>query len=290
MARNVEDLVREFTLDLRLKGYADRTVREYARLVRTCFADGLEPSEITRHDVVRLLDAADTDSKKRWRWMALRSFCRFLVDEDLLDRDPTQKISMPKEKRRPQPILSDDDLEAMLATCSSKRFEDLRDRALLLTLASTGCRRVELAAILVSDLNIEVGSVMIRSAKGGMPRMSYLDTDTRRALLRYLRGARTDEALWTSSSGEPLSADAVSQVIKRRAARAGVKVTPHMFRRRLAAAWLMNGGSQVGLMAAAGWKNPAMPAMYAASAAEEIARTEHERMSGKRLRFNKKRT
>jgi integrase len=57
-----------------------------------------------------------------------------------------------------------------------------------------------------------------------------------------------------------------------------VHVTSHQFRRRLAAKWLINGGSEVGLRAAAGWTSGAMAARYAAMAAEQIAKVEHARI------------
>lgn len=288
MPHQLEPLIKDYVLLLKIRGYAERTQHEYVRLLRLMFPDGVFPDAFTRHDVLVLLDAVDTDSKRRWRWLALRSFCRFLVEEEILDREPTEKIPMPKEEEKKQPILSDETLEAMLQTCSSKRFNDVRDRALLLTMASTGCRRVELCDMRISDLNMTTGSVKIHSAKGGPERTSYLDPDSRRALLRYLRGARSDEALWTTAGGRPLTVNAVSQMIERRARAAGLKATPHQFRRRLAAAWLLNGGSEVGLMETAGWKSSAMPKRYVASAAEEIARADHERIAGKRLQFRKK--
>jgi integrase len=84
--------------------------------------------------------------------------------------------------------------------------------------------------------------------------------------------------LWRSQRGNALNGDGIRQVLERRSRRAGIHVTSHQFRRRLAAKWLINGGSEVGLRSAAGWTSGAMVARYAALAAQQIAKVEHARI------------
>ena len=156
------------------------------------------------------------------------------------------------------------------------------------TLNSTGCRRSELVALNIGDVNFDDGRVLIRTAKSGRGRYGYLDDAAAKAIILWLRHRtlgghlelKGSEPLWVNHRGQRISADGVRQMLQRRGDKLGVNVSPHQFRRRLAVTWLLKGGSQVGLMQAAGWSSGAMPGRYAAQAADEIAQAEHRRILG----------
>jgi len=281
MLASADVLVRLLHHDLTARGYAAHTVHEYCRFNGQLLEWLDIPVEcLDRARVLEWVGLGPTPSNRRWRWLAVKALSRLLVDEGILAEDVARRVPMPKQPQAPQPVLSDDALDALLATCSSRSAADVRDRALLLTLASTGARRSELAALDVADVNLDQGVVMIRRGKGGKGRVSFLDQAATRAVLSWLRvrGEAATPGLWVNSRGARLTSDGVRQMIERRAARAGVKASAHMFRRRLAATWLRNGGSQVGLMAAAGWTSTAMPARYCAAVASELAQVEHRRV------------
>ncbi|MBT5318736.1 MAG: tyrosine-type recombinase/integrase, partial [Chloroflexi bacterium] len=138
----------------------------------------------------------------------------------------------------------------------------------------------EIAALRVSDLDLDIGTALIRNGKGGRSRTAFLDTRSRRALTNWILHADISghDPLWRGQRGNALNGDGIRQVLERRSRQAGIHVTAHQFRRRLAAKWLLNGGSEVGLRSAAGWATGAMAARYAAMAAEEIAMVEHRRI------------
>ena len=278
-----QGLVRLLRLELECNHYAASTIREYTRLAGLFFAehpDGVPA--FTRENVARWIREGATQSRRRWRWLALRALGKTLIQDGLLDADPTKRIRMPQEVVVPQPIVSDEDLIALLATCKGATAADIRDRALLLVMASTGARRAEIAALRASDVDLDLGTVLIRNGKGGRSRTAFLDTRSRRALTHWILHADIGghDPLWRGQRGNPLNGDGIRQVLERRSRRAGVHVTSHQFRRRLAAKWLINGGSEVGLRAAAGWTSGSMAARYAAMAAEQIAKVEHARIFG----------
>ena len=271
--------VRLLRLELECRHYAASTVREYTRLAGLFLDDhpnGVDA--LTRENVAKWIGEGATQSRRRWRWLSLRSLGKTLVQDGLIDVDPTTRISMPQEVVVPQPIASDGDLKALLDTCVAPTAADVRDRALILLMASTGARRAEIAALRVSDVDVDLGTILIRNGKGGRSRTAFLDSQSRRALTKWFShsGINEDDALWRSQRGRPLNGDGIRQVLARRSRRAGVHVTAHQFRRRLAAKWLLNGGSEVGLRSAAGWSSGAMTARYAAMAAEQIAQIEHQ--------------
>ena len=276
-----QGLVRLLRLELECRHYAASTVREYTRLAGLFLDDhpnGVDA--LTRENVAKWIGEGATQSRRRWRWLSLRSLGKTLVQDGLIDVDPTTRISMPQEVVVPQPIASDEDLDALLATCSGSTTADVRDRALLLVMASTGARRAEIAALTVSDVDLDIGTVLIRNGKGGRSRTAFLDTRSRRAAIHWIchAGISGHDPLWRSQRGNALNGDGIRQVLERRSRRAGIHVTSHQFRRRLAAKWLINGGSEVGLRSAAGWTSGAMVARYAALAAQQIAKVEHARI------------
>jgi integrase len=265
--------------DLTARGYALSTISEYVRY-DAAFLDWLPVpvEEIDRLHVREFIADGPSPSQRRWRWLALKTLTRMLTGEGIISPDPMLGIRTPKLPECAQSILSDADLAALVATCGGRSQLAIRDRAVLLTLASTGARRAELTGLDLADVDLSQGTALIRNGKGGKTRVTFLDTPATRALMSWVR-VRGDAPgpLWLGQRGR-LTSDGIRQLIERRAKQAGVRATAHMFRRRLAATWLRNGGSQVGLMSAAGWTSPQMPARYVRAQAAEIAQAEHRRL------------
>ena len=280
-------LLRLLRTDLEARGLLPATAKEYARQLRPLLAEGRDVLSMTKADVVEWVNERPTQSMRRFRLLAVTALFRMLVAEGLVSDDPCVGVRMPKEQVRPQPGLSDADYERLLSSCDAT-WVGRRDRAIMTVLNSTGCRRGEFVALNIGDVDFDEGRVLIRNGKSGHGRYGYLDDASAKAIVLWLRhrnlSGRTDlqpsEPLWVNQRGQRISADGVRQMLQRRGDRLGIRVSPHQFRRRLAVNWLLKGGSQVGLMRAAGWSSVAMPGRYAAQAADEIAKAEHRRILG----------
>jgi integrase/recombinase XerD len=160
-------------------------------------------------------------------------------------RNPVRKLQAPKISLEPLPGLALPDFVKMVQVCE-RDFYGIRDRAIMMVLLDSGCRRAELIAINVNDLNTGTGEILILHGKGNKRRSVYIGSKSRRAVARYLRkrGSVTgNDPLWITRAGTRMSEEGLRQVIVHRAKQAGMEKAPglHDFRRAFALNCLRNG-------------------------------------------------
>jgi integrase len=156
-------------------------------------------------------------------------------------------------------------------------------------LIDTGLRRSELCDLRVQDVDLIAGEATIWHGKFDRKRIVAFQSKASAALDRYmrLRGQHPDHELpnlWLGRAG-PLTHTTIYRIVKERAAKAGIgHVWTHLFRHTAAHAWLAAGGSELGLMEIAGWRDRKMLSKYGAELKSERARDEARRLDlGDRL-------
>lgn len=114
----------------------------------------------------------------------LKTFRRWVVEEDVIDTNPIDRIKTPDLKQEPLDPVPLPHVKAMLATCKSRSFLDVRDKAIQLALLNSGCRASEFLALNVDDVNLPTGALIVRQTKGGRFRTTLLGAKSLRELVR----------------------------------------------------------------------------------------------------------
>jgi integrase/recombinase XerD len=186
------------------------------------------------------------------RVSALRRFYRFAAAEGLRRDDPTVDVASPRLPRSLPQSLTEAEVEALLAAPDTGTDGGLRDRAMLETLYASGLRVSELVGLKVQQVSLDMGVVRVLG-KGAKERLTPLGEEAVDWIARYQRearpmilAARKSDALFVTARGGPMTRQAFWQLVKRHAARAGIRtaLSPHTLRHAFAT-HLINHGADL---------------------------------------------
>lgn len=220
---------------------------------------------------------------------SLRTFFRWLVDEDELSVSPMAKLKPPKLSTVPVPVIPADTIGRLFAEAMNgkgRHFSSIRDAAIMAVLLDCGPRVGEVCGMDLKDLNRERSEVILYG-KGRKVRVVKLGPEAMRFVNRYLRARKaqcldpTEPALWLSQrTGTRITSSTITLMLQRRCKRAGVpSVHPHQWRHTFGHLWQMNGGSIADLKYIMGHSDISTTQRYAESAAQERARQAHDTFS-----------
>lgn len=212
--------------------------------------------EATVGAYVRVLEAQGRKASSVARALvAVRSLHRFLVDEGRAESDPTGDVGVPPVPQGLPKALSEDDVEALLASVVGDDAVARRDRAILELLYGTGMRISELVGLSLADLALD--EALIRAlGKGSKERLVPVGRLAREALLAWLepegrqvlvpaRWARRGdaEAVFLNRRGGRLSRQGAWIIVRRHGDRIGLgdRLTPHVLRHSCATHMLDHG-------------------------------------------------
>lgn len=183
---------------------------------------------------------------------AIRGFYRYLVEEELLDKNPAELLDRPRMGRTLPDVLNKDDMERLLMAPDIEIKEGLRDRAMLELLYAAGLRVSELVELSLNHVDFAAGVVMV-FGKGGKERLVPIGEVAGNWIKEYLKHARpglmksmNSKSLFISKRGRGITRQAVWYRIKHYTQKAGLsgKVSPHTFRHSFAT-HLLEGGADL---------------------------------------------
>lgn len=176
----------------------------------------------------------------------IRSFLRFLRWAGHHDQDLARVVPRTPHWRLAHlpPRLSWDDVRRAIDAIGVATPVDLRDRAVLLLLATTGIRNGELRALRLQDIDWRAGEIFVRRTKGKRDRVAPLLDETGAALADYILRARpkADSPYVFLSFTPPVGpfkfAASISRMVRKRLQRSGIELGrvagAHLLRHSLA--------------------------------------------------------
>jgi len=161
--------------------------------------------EHVEHFLAELFDrTAPATVAKHYR--SLQQLFRFLVDDGEIAHSRMERMSPPTVPEQPVPVLTNDELTRLLATCRGASFEDLRDEAIIRNFVDTGIRAAELIGLTIDELDLP-NQVAEVHGKGGQNRTVPYGIKTTEALRKFLKARRRHPladrttAFWLGRSG-----------------------------------------------------------------------------------------
>lgn len=218
----------ETHLKARGEDLGSATQKSLRRFLATLHADGLEPTSIRR------------------ALSAIRAYYRWVVARAPEMSDPCTGLRGPKTGRALPFVLTKGEVDVLLSQRFDDDFHGVRDRAILETLYSSGCRVSELCGLDLEDVDLEGQCLRLRG-KGRKQRLGLLGEPARDALIAWLerrpgkQGAQ--RALFLGERHTRITDRRIRQVLAALALRAGLAriPSPHTLRHSFATHLLDNG-------------------------------------------------
>ena len=243
------------------KGLSRKTIESYSRDLTRYHAFMLEneaslisdsdTSLVLKH-LIALRDSGLGARSRARHLVSIRGFYRFLVQEDIIQRDPTRRVELPKIGLKLPDVLSVEEVQQILDAPDPEKPVGARDAAMLELLYAAGLRVSELINLKLQDINLEAGFVRVLG-KGSKERVVPIGNYARQTLTHYMETSRKkllknqiSAWLFVARAGKPMTRQGFWKLLRRYALKSGLKkkITPHSMRHSFAT-HLLEGGADL---------------------------------------------
>ena len=209
-------------------------------------------ARLLRDYIYHLKDLGLAPSSIRRNVSALRTYFKFLLADGVVVRDPTERLETPKRWRTLPDVLTQAEIDQILAAPTLDDPLYFRDRALLELAYGAGLRVSEWISLAVRDVMLEEGLVRI-FGKGSKERLVPIGRQAIGATAVYLRELRPrlergegKGLVFLNARGQPLTRMGAWKILKRHVERTGIEkhVSPHTLRHSFAT-HLLEGGADL---------------------------------------------
>jgi integrase/recombinase XerD len=218
------------TEDLRLRNYSEQTIRSYTETVAD-FArhfhkspDQLGSEHVRDYQLYLLYQR-----KLAWQTFQVRmAALKFFYTRTLKQNWFEHEVAKPKVRRKLPTVWSREEVATLLDATAN-----LKHRALLATLYSSGLRCLEAQQLRVTDIDSQRMVIHVREGKGRFPRQVMLSPKLLELLRIYWRWRRPTDWLFPGQRpGFPMHASAIRQICQALRKKLGIAkpLSPHVLR------------------------------------------------------------
>ncbi len=233
-------ILRDYINSKRIEGRSNNTLYQYAKEISKLF--------LTLNKALKDITSADIRDYLAWRKktgnlqgssvanirMYLLSFFKWCFAEELIKKNPMDRIGVIKTEQKVVEVLSDEEQEMIRCACKSER-----DLAIIDLLSGSGMRVSELVGLDKKDVNFDTGEVLV-FGKGAKERICFL-TGKAKVHLKWYLESRTDdcEALFVTAKEphERITKNGVEYILRTIAKNSKIdtiRLYPHKYRSTLA--------------------------------------------------------
>lgn len=217
----------------------------------------------------------------RNRYKGLKQFFDWMVDEGEIRRSPMEKMKPPSTEEVEKDIVSAADMARVFSYLESNRR--WRDAVIVAVLYDAGLRATELADCLAEDVDLEKGTIRIRTTKNDQAKKPSIDPSTVLVIDRYWRrvNRRMPQYLVNGKQGK-MSRSGVYSACVKAFKDAGVKgvIGAHDMRHTSATeVALSREMSDAEMMTHYGWTDIKMVRRYTKAAHQQAAQEAHRKAS-----------
>ena len=225
---------------LEAKNHSPRTIEAYRRhtgnfvaYLKRYYPRVKRPAEVTREIIDDyqhyLRESKRNDNRPpanttiRLKQNGIKAFFRFLLERDIILRDPTTVIVAPKEEQRlTRRVPTADEVITILRAIEPRDPKSMRDRAILELLYASGMRTTELCNLKIADVDLKEQTALIVRGKGGKTRLvpigqyavHYIELYLKKGRKHLLAGKRADPGnLFLSATGTPFTRETINRAV-----------------------------------------------------------------------------
>ena len=262
------NLIKHYSDYLRLElSLSDNSVEAYCHDVNL-FLQYLDSRDAARHVSTGINDIKQDDIENFFAYLydlnigatsqarilsGLKSFWRYLIQENLAEKDPTELIVSPSLGRHLPEVLSFEEIQMMIDSIDLSQPNGHRNKAMIEVMYGCGLRVSELIGLQISNIFKDDGFLRI-FGKGSKERLVPIGDSSLKILFQYIEGARMHinpkpkytDTVFLNSRGTGLTRQTVFLLVKELAERNGIHktISPHTFRHSFAT-HLLEGGANL---------------------------------------------
>lgn len=245
------------------KSLSGNTVEAYLKDINK-FTDYLEkngfskkPTEVTQEKIREFIDFINelgmSASSQARALSGIKSFFKFLLVQDEIDRDPSSMIETPKIGRKLPVVLTPHEIEALIMAIDLGAETGYRNRSILEVLYGCGLRVTELVSLRLTDVHFDEGFIKVQG-KGNKERLIPMGQKAKDAIIAYIQNYRgtlkierkDENVLFLNRRGKKMTRVMIFTIIKDLAIKIDLQknISPHTFRHSFAT-HLMEGGADL---------------------------------------------
>lgn len=273
-------MVDKFMKHMESKGRSEGTIKLYAKAVEDMLAYVNKPV-----DRIKLMDLEDwqvsignkSTATIAQRTTAVREYFKFLARNEFIKNNPALYLEAPAVKHKEKTPLDGAQIRAMINAATN-----LRNKAIIMTLAQTGMRVSEIFGLTLDQYQRRIDNTVIICGKGSKERKVTFADETIEMIDAYVANERKGDSEWlfVSTHGTKMRRDDSSNMLKLCARKAGIEnwqdlnICNHLMRTTCFTMQLRNGTPLETIQKMAGHSNIQTTLIYAKVAQNEVQKAQ----------------